>query len=50
VLFGGIATLVFGVATGAMFVVFWGVLPLLRRISLAAGEEGDSPEADDSAE
>lgn len=35
VLFGGVATVVFGAATAAMFVALWGVLPLRRRLRLA---------------
>jgi len=46
VLFGPVATAAFGLATAAMFVMLWGVLPLRRRIVLAAREE----EVDDSAE
>lgn len=38
VLFGPIATVVFGLATGATFAAFWGVLPLRRRVSLLASE------------
>jgi membrane-bound acyltransferase YfiQ involved in biofilm formation len=38
VLFGGIATAVFSFAAAAMFVVLWGLLPLRRRLSLAAKE------------
>jgi membrane-associated HD superfamily phosphohydrolase len=34
VLFGGIATAVFGIAAAAMFVLLWGVLPLRRRLTL----------------
>jgi Family of unknown function (DUF6328) len=50
VLFGPLATAAFGCATAAMFVMLWGVLPLRHRLSLAASEEGDAPEAGDSAE
>jgi hypothetical protein len=35
VLFGGVATVVFSVATAAMFVVLWAVLPLRRRLRLS---------------
>jgi hypothetical protein len=42
VLFGGIATALFGAAAAAMFVVLWGVLPLRRRLSLARREAGRS--------
>jgi hypothetical protein len=35
VLFGGVATVVFGVAAATMFVVLWGVLPLRQRFRLA---------------
>jgi membrane-bound acyltransferase YfiQ involved in biofilm formation len=35
VLFGGIATAVFGIAAATMFVLLWGVLPLRRRLRLA---------------
>jgi hypothetical protein len=35
VLFGGIATVLFGLAAAAMFAVLWGLLPLRRRLSLA---------------
>lgn len=34
VLFGGVATVVFGVAAATMFAVLWGLLPLRRRLSL----------------
>ncbi len=34
VLFGGIATVVFGLGAAAMFVLLWGVLPLRRRLRL----------------
>jgi membrane-bound acyltransferase YfiQ involved in biofilm formation len=34
VLFDGLATAAFGIATLAMFVLLWGVLPLRRRLSL----------------
>jgi hypothetical protein len=37
VLFGGVATAVFGVGAATMFVVLWGVLPLRRRLRLARG-------------
>jgi Na+/melibiose symporter-like transporter len=44
VLFSAAATIVFGIATSAMFVLLWGLLPLRRRVSLTrvaeAGEEG----------
>jgi len=40
VLFGGVATLVFGVAAATMFVLLWGVLPLRQRVRLAR-REGD---------
>jgi len=36
VLFGPLATAAFGIAAAAMFVLLWGVLPLRRRIRLAA--------------
>jgi len=39
VLFGGVATAVFSTASAAMFVVLWGLLPLRRRLSLAASED-----------
>jgi hypothetical protein len=42
VLFGGIATVAFGAAAAAMFVVLWGVLPLRRRLSLTRREAGRS--------
>lgn len=35
VLFGGIATAVFGIAAATMFVLLWGVLPLRQRLRLA---------------
>jgi hypothetical protein len=35
VLFGGVATVVFGIAAATMFVVLWGVLPLRQRLRLA---------------
>ncbi len=38
VLFGGVATVVFSIATATMFAVLWGLLPLRRRLSLAARE------------
>jgi hypothetical protein len=50
VLFGALATTVFGVAAATMFVLLWGALPLRRRLSLAASEEADPPEGDGSAE
>jgi hypothetical protein len=42
VLFGPLATVVFGVGAAAMFVMLWGLLPLRRRLSLARQESGDS--------
>jgi len=39
VLFGGVATAIFGAAAAAMFVVLWGLLPLRRRLSLTEDEE-----------
>src|ERR1051326_5708776 len=48
VLFGPLATAVFGAAAAAMFVLLWGALPLRRRLSLSAEAE-ESAEADDSA-
>jgi hypothetical protein len=39
VLFGTVATVVFSAAVAAMFVVFWGLLPLRRRVSVTATEE-----------
>jgi Family of unknown function (DUF6328) len=44
VLFGPLATAAFGLAAAAMFALLWGVLPLRRRLALAASEEGDSAE------
>ena len=41
VLFGGVATAVFGIATAVMFALLWGVLPLRQRFRLAR-EEADS--------
>lgn len=38
VLFGGVATVVFGVAAALMFVLLWGVLPLWQRFRLARSE------------
>src|ERR1700704_5040396 len=35
VLFGGVATAVFGAAAATMFVTLWGLLPLRRRLSLS---------------
>jgi Na+/melibiose symporter-like transporter len=46
VLFGAIATAVFGVAAAAMFVLLWGLLPLRRRLSLARVEEEREGERD----
>jgi membrane-associated HD superfamily phosphohydrolase len=42
VLFGGIATAVFGVLSATMFAVLWGVLPLRRRLILSRQERRDS--------
>jgi hypothetical protein len=42
VLFGGIATAVFGIAAATMFVLLWGVLPLRQRLSLTRNEEDRS--------
>jgi Family of unknown function (DUF6328) len=42
VLFGGIATAVFSFAAASMFIALWGVLPLLRRLSLAREERRGS--------
>lgn len=42
VLFGGIATVVFGAAAAVMFVLLWGVLPLRQRLRLARSEAGRS--------
>lgn len=39
VLFGAIATALFGIGAFAMFVLLWGVLPLRRRLSLTRIEE-----------
>jgi hypothetical protein len=39
VLFGAVATIAFGAAALAMFVVFWGLLPLWRRLSLTRLQE-----------
>jgi Family of unknown function (DUF6328) len=50
VLFGSVATAAFGLATATMFVLLWGVLPLRRRLALAAIEESDSGKAGGSAE
>ena len=55
VLFGPYATAAFGLAAAAMFVTLWGALPLRRRLSLVAAEEGgggsgDGPDESDSAE
>jgi uncharacterized protein DUF6328 len=41
ILFGGVATAVFGAAAAAMFVLLWAVLPLRRRLSLSREEESD---------
>jgi Family of unknown function (DUF6328) len=52
VLFGPVATAVFGLAAAAMFVLLWGALPLRRRLSLIADAEeeaGDDPDGDDAA-
>jgi membrane-associated HD superfamily phosphohydrolase len=38
VLFGGVATAVFGILAAAMFVALWGLLPLRRRLSLARSD------------
>jgi membrane-associated HD superfamily phosphohydrolase len=42
VLFGGIATAVFGFAAALMFVLLWGVLPLRQRLRLARNGEDRS--------
>ncbi len=42
VLFGGVATAVFGVAAASMFVLLWGVLPLRQRFRLARSEQDGS--------
>lgn len=42
VLFGYVATVIFGVAAATMFIVLWGLLPLRRRISLARQEMDSS--------
>lgn len=39
VLFGGIATAIFGVAAALMFVLLWGVLPLRQRFRLSRNED-----------
>jgi hypothetical protein len=50
VLFGPVATAVFGIAVAAMFALLWGVLPLRRQAGLAAAEkEGGDPDGDDAA-
>jgi high-affinity Fe2+/Pb2+ permease len=49
VLFGPLATVVFGIVAAAMFVLLWGALPLRRRLSLSEAEAEESVEADDSA-
>jgi uncharacterized membrane protein (GlpM family) len=41
VLFGGLATVLFGVAAATMFALLWGLLPLRRRFSLSADERSD---------
>jgi hypothetical protein len=38
VLFGGVATVVFGLAAALMFVLLWGILPLRQRLRLARHE------------
>jgi len=38
VLFGAVATIAFSGAAAAMFVLFWGLLPLRQRLSLGEGE------------
>ncbi len=42
VLFGSVATVVFGLAAATMFVLLWGVLPLRRRLSLSEDETDSS--------
>lgn len=42
VLFGTLATIVFGVGAAAMFVLLWGLLPLRRRLSLARETGGSA--------
>jgi Family of unknown function (DUF6328) len=42
VLFGTVATVSFSLAVAAMFVVFWGALPLRRRLSVGQDEPRDS--------
>jgi len=49
VLFGPLATAVFGIAAATMFVLLWGALPLRRRLSLSEDEAEGSVEAGDSA-
>lgn len=44
VLFGTVATVSFSLAAAAMFVVFWGVLPLRRRLRVGQDEPSDSAE------
>jgi Family of unknown function (DUF6328) len=44
VLFGTAATVSFSLAAAAMFVVFWGALPLRRRLSLGEDERPGSAE------
>ena len=45
VLFGTTATIVFSVAAVALFAVFWGVLPLRRRLSVGELESGPGGQA-----
>jgi hypothetical protein len=42
VLFGTAATVAFTLAVAAMFAIFWGALPLRRRLSLTPDEADDS--------
>ena len=41
VLFGTTATIVFSLAVAAMFVAFWGLLPLRRRLSVPGEDSSD---------
>jgi hypothetical protein len=44
VLFGPLATVVFGLAAAATFAILWGLLPLRRRLSLTVDDGRESAE------